>query len=153
MSANVSIYLAGPIDGVSEEDARDWREHVGKLAPVGVLLFSPAHAYFGTSPVVAAELHYLNHQVLQACDAVLAYLPLEKGRALGTIREIEAARMMHKPVAVFGIEAEESLMSYDLMVCHSFEEGLDLILEAMQSRRNVIQQGMMILGPPPPPDE
>jgi nucleoside 2-deoxyribosyltransferase len=130
----VSIYLAGPIDGIPQESACDWREAVGSQAPLGVLCFSPAHAYFGASHATAERLHQLNHMAMANCDAVLAYLG-GPGRAMGTIREIEAAREMGKPVAVCGISKEESLMTYDLMVCDSLQDAVTAILETVQLLR------------------
>ena len=150
---NVSIYLAGPIDGVPEDDAREWRQAVGQMAPVGVLCFSPAHAYFGASAATARELHYLNHRALEGCDAVLAYLR-GPGRAFGTIREIEAARQMHKPTAVVGLKPDESLMTYDLMVCDNLDGAVTAILEAVAAMRK--RDGMPIAflqGMMRPPDQ
>lgn len=132
---NISIYLAGPIDGIAEEDAKTWREQAGLDLPTGVLLFSPAHAYFGASLATARELACLNGTMLMACDAMIANLS-GSGMGFGTIREIQLARMQNLPVAVVYPEPLPSLMAFDVMRGADFDECLEMVLDTVQAKRS-----------------
>lgn len=147
---NCSVYLAGPIDGL-DDHGRTWREQLTDL-PSGVILFSPAHAYFNTGPLVAAELHFLNSAMLHACDVLIANLA--DGVTLGTAREIEQARLRHMPVGAILAEddPQKSLMLYDLLVGTSFDEVLELCMEQLNELRRP-PAGLMIPFPARPDDE
>lgn len=144
---NVSIYLAGPIDGVSERLARGWREDAGTDLPMGVVLFSPAHAYFGASKATAREVCYLNRMQIAATDAMIANCL--DGFGFGTVREIEFAVSQHKPVVVMesaGL-AQQSLMMHDVVVVEDWDTALQVALEEVQKLRgdqNMLP-GMQIL--------
>jgi len=131
---NISVYLAGPIDGLDDR-GRSWREEAAVDLPMGVVLFSPAHAYVGASKATAHEIHMLNSAMVAVCDAMIANLA-GPGWGLGTIREIERGKLGEKPVAVIvEPDCQDSLMLYDLMVCHSFDEALVAVMEAFNEQR------------------
>jgi nucleoside 2-deoxyribosyltransferase len=123
------IYLAGPIDDISRDQANDWRQNVAEWT-VDVLLFNPVDAWLGAGVDTAERVDRMNRQVIASCDGVLANLS-GPGRGFGTIREIEYARSLHIPVAVIGKLA--SLCTHDLVVAESpvsaFNELLDAIRE------------------------
>lgn len=133
---NCSVYLAGPIDGL-DDHGREWREALTEGLPSGVIVFSPAHAYFGTSQLNAAELHFLNTAMLAACDVVVANLSL--GVSLGTAREIEQARIRHKPTGLIMPgdyhDVHKSLMAYDCLLGGTFDEVLELCMEQLNHMR------------------
>lgn len=154
----MSIYLAGPIDTVSDEDARGWREQAADQIPTGVLLFSPAHAYFGAGQATARELDFLNTTMIKYTDATIANLSL--GLSIGTLREVERASAMQKPVAVIADPTlnmqvaalvAASLMTYDVHVVETFDEAIGWAMEQVnQNRQQPYGPGIMLLGGPPP---
>src|SRR5690606_27011016 len=102
------VYLAGPIDGVQRQEALDWREDVSqRLNQAGISTFSPAHAfsvvYFGgnnpSNEATARAVTKINRYAIGQSSVVLAYLPKDR-ITIGTIREIEYAVSIGKPVVV-----------------------------------------------------
>ncbi len=123
------------MDDVSRAEARGWREALAAKAPLGVVFYSPAHAYLnvrGTNFPKADRANRL--AICHGCDGVLANLSGE-GQGFGTIREIEYARMSSKPVAVVG--KIQSMMKTDLMVADDLEAALTMLLEAIQEDRDM----------------
>lgn len=150
----MSIYLAGPCDGITTEEARDWREDI--MLPTNVVAFSPPHAFMNSSKAVAREINHILRHVMVACDGTLAKLD-GPGAALGTIREIEFAKMNRQPVAIAcSEELEKSLMTFDLLCFRTVDEALTGLLDAIRSGRR--EQGpvgllAMLPGMIPPQDD
>lgn len=107
------VYLAGPIAGCDEAEAKDWRAFASSMFLPGIVGVSPlrcepavsgnyAQAYpedrkFGSNRVIAAK----NMIDTKAAAFVLAYLPKpEPGRrySFGTIIEIAWAKALGVPV-------------------------------------------------------
>jgi nucleoside 2-deoxyribosyltransferase len=131
----VMIYLAGPIDGIDIADAQAWREAVADHIGTGVLLYSPAHAYFNASEANAQIVMNMNRHAIVQSDGVLVNQMYLKG--YGTIREIEFARLQGKPVAVATKEKIEHLLAaYDLIVRHSLLDAAAALLEAIVKGRH-----------------
>lgn len=122
------IYLAGPIDGVSIEEACGWREELAKEAPAGALLFNPATAWHGVSGVTAAAADIGNRFIIERCSGVVANLAGE-GRAFGTIREIEYARHCGKGVAVVVDRPLDSVLAHDVMQAETPIGALQQLME------------------------
>lgn len=137
----ILIYLAGPMDDVTEKEAKNWREKLAEVAPLDVAFFSPAHAYFGASVITARGVDYVSRCVINACSGLLANLA-GAGRGFGTIREIEFARRFGKPVAVVG--SLDSLLTYDVFVVGSLVDGLNTLVEAIRHERS---QPTLLIGP------
>jgi len=98
------VYLAGPIMGCTEGEAKDWRKFVAdKIAPYGIVGVSPLRCEpivgerynltydtdpkFGAPRAIAGK----NYFDVRNCDMTLAYLPKpEAGKypSLGTVGEI-----------------------------------------------------------------
>ncbi len=107
------IYLAGPIAGVSEREAKDWREYVSeKLAGSGIVGISPLRCeppaedgyyklnypdpMFGTARAISSK----NIMDVKACDLVLAFLPREineRRPSYGTAIELAWGKWEGKP--------------------------------------------------------
>lgn len=87
-------YLAGPIDDVTEIEARSWRSALtALLREVGVGVFNPAGAH--SFPVehqdTCAAVDIINRFALLRCRYVIVNLE-GNGRCIGTIRELEFAQ-------------------------------------------------------------
>ncbi len=147
--APMLFYLAGAIDGVTERDAKEWREHMETIAPTAVVFFSPAHAFVGSVGHATARAvdHANRHIIAHVSDGVIANLT-GPGMKFGTVREIEFAKMHSKPVAcVVGDDPLVSLLAHDVHQCQTFDEALEwLMTEANRSRSQVHHPLGMILG-------
>jgi len=122
------VYLAGPIEGIPVEDARDWRESMATtLAEYGVSCFIPNGAYKVASvPAIAEQIVAIDRFAITQCDLLLANLS-GPGRAFGTIREIEYARSLGKRVIVMAPDVT-SAFAYDVEVVNTFKKAIDLII-------------------------
>lgn len=141
------VYLAGPMDDVSKQVARGWREKLATGAPVGVAFFSPAHAYLNVNPRSFPAVDQLNRVAIQGSHAMIANLG-GQGRGFGTIREIEYALQVHTPVWLIG-DVGPSLMTYDLRRADSPDEALTAILETVDDLRQKVQRSPFgMLFPP-----
>ncbi len=110
------VYLAGPIDDIGREEAIAWRASLGHwLSKHGISSFDPVGAYrVANIPSIAQQVVTIDKFAISQCDALVAYLG-GKGRAFGTIREIEHAREMGKRVIVVA-DRLESAFSHDVEV-------------------------------------
>lgn len=123
------IYLAGPIDGISLEDASGWRDQLMADAPSGVLCFNPVTAWKGVSKLTAPAMDAGNRLIIRHCSGMVAKLD-GPGRGFGTIREIEFASYHNIPVATSNSEGElESLLSYDLLQEDTPMDALSALME------------------------
>lgn len=130
------IYLAGPIDDVSTEDATNWRQFAARyLAFHGMGAYDPAAAFspcpdgFGVTIDDAPAVRAINNTAIQLCDAVLANC--FTGFTLGTVREIERAKKEGLPV--FLVEPDggtNSFEKHDLVCSSSLNVALALIKRA-----------------------
>ncbi len=110
------IYLAGPIFGCSEGEAKDWRKYVDDaIRPHGMIGISPLRCEpcvngqynltypdpcFGQAKAILAK----NFLDLRACDFTLAYFPKPKDlsaqRSAGTMGELAWTYALQKPSVV-----------------------------------------------------
>ena len=128
------VYLAGPQDDVSTEEARGWREELMDIAPSGVAFFSPAHAYGGVNPSSFSSVDACNRCVIaHSADAVIANL-MGPGRGLGTIREIEFGFLSGKVVVVV-TDDTRSLMLHNVTVVPDLDTALHQVLELVDTKR------------------
>jgi nucleoside 2-deoxyribosyltransferase len=110
------VYLAGPIAGCDQEEAKDWRADVTFRLPPGIVAINPLRSEptpeagpykltyqchkFGTAGAIAAK----NRYDVKKCDLILAHLPRdinERRPSYGTIFEIAWAVEMQKPIIVW----------------------------------------------------
>ena len=109
------VYLAGPIAGLTDEQARDWRNDVSdRLKQHGITGISPLRCEkpangktFDDGPQLdpnfAREILAKNSYDVKACDVTLAYLPKPpegKRHSWGTMWEVGATRILGKPVFI-----------------------------------------------------
>lgn len=97
------FYLAGPIDGVNQADARSWRAAVASiLTEAGHTAFNPATAWHMNAATDASnkQIDQVNRAAVCLSDGIIANL-CGVGLGLGTAREIEYARSEDLPVLAF----------------------------------------------------
>lgn len=106
-----TVYLAGPIDGMTFGAANDWRKYVhDKLVPHGIIGVSPLRCEplpegeekykagytcpkFGTAKAIGSK----NIHDVRNCDITLAFLPGPRSSvSLGTICELAGAHFINK---------------------------------------------------------
>lgn len=132
-------YLAGPLDGVTYEEGRDWYEEIERMAPPGWVMYKPGHA-FGSPASDPHSMNMANRLVIaQVATIVIANLS-GPGRGFGTIREIEYAKANGTPVYVIGGDLDESLLAYDVDCLDTVFDVWPLITERidqlMESQRS-----------------
>lgn len=147
------VYLAGPILGCTEGEAKDWREQVdydfrhqttvpGRLVAISPLRCEPAidGAYykgtyddpkFGTGRAIVAK----NLFDTKACDMALIYLPKPaEGRhqSYGTMMELAWAFALGKPTILVSDDPE--ILGHSVVTANaswildSLDEAVDLIV-------------------------
>lgn len=120
-AAGRMVYLAGPIDMISEVDAREWREMVTEnLVSEKWATFSPFGAV-GNGPCGPGRTVQICLAAVLICDAVIVRLPVN-APAFGSIRELEYAKAHGKPVVVWSDWVDASLFSQDLVVVRTLDE-------------------------------
>ena len=134
------VYLAGPVDGVQRKEALDWRENVSqRLNQVGVSTCSPAHAfsvvYSGgdslPNKATARAVTEINRCAISQSSVILAYLPKDR-ITIGTIREIEYAISISKPVVVLVERTDIPFLSlYDTIQVSNWDEAVGAVIEAL----------------------
>lgn len=132
----IMIYLAGPIDDVTVEQASEWRQSLSADFR-SVLFFNPHTAYRNATMATAELVQLMNWHAIQHSHGVLANLS-GPGRGFGTIREIEYSRLHGKPVAVVSHEDLPivSLMSHDLFMHIDVGAAMEDLLQQIQNRRD-----------------
>lgn len=134
------VYLAGPVDGVQRQEALDWREDVSqRLNKAGISTFSPAHAfsvvYFNnnspSNKATARAVTEINRYAISQSSVVLAYLPKDR-ITIGTIREIEYAISIGKPVVVLVERTDTPFLSlYDTIQVSNWDEAVGAVIETL----------------------
>ena len=135
------VYLAGPVDGVQRKEALDWREDVSQCLNhrAGISTFSPAHAFSvvysgGNSPsnkATARAVTKINRYAISQSSVVLAYLPKDR-ITIGTIREIEYAISIGKPVVVLVERTDIPFLSlYDTIQVSDWDEAVSAVIETL----------------------
>ncbi len=134
------VYLAGPVDGAQRQEALDWREGMSqRLNQAGISTFSPAHAfsviYFGgnipSNKATARAVTGINQYAISQSSVVLAYLPKDRV-TIGTIREIEYAVSIGKPVVVLVERTDVSFLSlYDTIQVSDWDGAVGAVIEAL----------------------
>ena len=136
------IYLAGPIEGVNEEERDDWRQ----LADLQfdnktnfVKGINPGRnqdiPYDGTY-ADAQRIVQNNYNDCKMCDAILAYLPKEinnRRPSYGAAFEIAWFIEMRKPIVI--VTDDESVKYHPMCKAHTgyiydtLDEGIDQIVD------------------------
>lgn len=116
------VYLAGPIDDVSVDEAMGWREQFSNIVSFsGVSCYNPCGAFHMGRYVTLGvqQMVNINKMAIVNSDVVVANLA-GTGKGIGTIREIEFAKSLGKRVlVVLPHQKEYSLYTYDLEIFES----------------------------------
>lgn len=115
------VYLAGPVLGMTEDQANDWRKLADNdLADFGIVGISPLRCEpihgetyeagypderFGTARAIMSK----NMFDVKQCDMVLAYIPKPepgKHHSWGTMQELAWGRAFDKPVILVSDDPE-----------------------------------------------
>lgn len=99
------VYLAGPIDLVSDEERLNWREFAQEeLMKADIATFSPVHAFKAVTDEADEKtceaIINVNDTAVRSADVVLANLT---GKSYGTPLECQLARECQIPVVAFGV--------------------------------------------------
>lgn len=139
------VYLAGPVDGITEAEARDWRADVASDYP-NVLFFLPDTAFANVNRTNAQLMNHMNHHAINCSHATLANLS-GPGTGFGTVREIEFAAARGRFVVVVDElgRLDKTILVHDLTVVKSMDEGMHKILEWHAEMAN---QPAMFMGIP-----
>ena len=145
-----TVYLAGPILGMTKQGANDWRKYVaGQLKDHNIIGISPlrcepligeryganyeADPKFGTSRAIASK----NILDVQMCDVTFAYFPkearLEAGHiSYGTLIELGWANGFRKPIILVSDDPE--VINHPVVnaaagwVLPTLEDGIDVVI-------------------------
>lgn len=138
-----AVYLAGPIEGLSEHEAKSWRRDIkAVLAQHNIMGISPLRCEpsyngrynslgfenaqaddqcFGTAQAIGAK----NEFDVRTCDIILAFLP---SLSIGTIIEIAWGKVLNKPVIVV---TQEPKLKLHPVIQHCSSWSLDTLDDAV----------------------
>lgn len=104
------VYLAGPIAGLTFNQAQSWRDHFESLMPAEIVCYSPLRGKEGAVAGVAGTApngHPLatdraimarDHHDCRTADLIVAHLAGAGRVSIGTCMELAWAHALHKPV-------------------------------------------------------
>ena len=127
------VYLAGPIAGLTEHEATEWRLEVRDLLPYNVIGISPlrcepleagkVYTDPGATDKIWSDPRAINAKNwldTESADLVLAYLPKEmndRRPSIGTIIEIGWSIGLKKPLIV--VSDDKQIMEHPLIECNA----------------------------------
>lgn len=127
------IYLAGPIAGLTEDEATTWRKDVDLMLPDNIIGISPLRCepiekgMTYTAPGAVDKMwsdsraiNTKNWLDTESADLVLAYLPKEmndRRPSIGTIIEIGWSIGLRKPLIV--VSDDKQIMEHPLIKCNA----------------------------------
>ncbi len=124
------LYLAGPINGCTDEECKDWRS-AAKVALLDWTCVDPMKRdYRGVEEVAYREIVDLDKRDIRGCDALLVNCPKP---SVGTSMEILYAWQRELPICiVIPADARISpwLRYHATKLVHSFEEAFAWLREA-----------------------
>lgn len=138
------MYLAGPMDDVSTEEASGWRDKVIAEFP-DIVFFRPDLAYGNATADTAPAILHMNQHGIECSQALIANLS-GPGRGFGTIREIEYARTKTRYVAIAADRKDigpHTLMAHD---CHLFDTPTEAVQAAWEFLTDKINEPPMFMG-------
>jgi nucleoside 2-deoxyribosyltransferase len=128
----LTVYLAGPIDATTQEEALGWRTVVANiLTPQGFACFNPFSAFHLSKKFLQQAGPYvtlINESALRASTYVLVNLASD-ARTIGTIRELDLAVRLGKRVVVVLPGGVSHLSLYDVHVVDTLSEATAWICE------------------------
>lgn len=131
------VYLAGAIFGQSNAVCYDWRKHVTeKLSEWGAEALDPMRRDFrGKEAESRDEIIRLDLIDIATCDVVFAFASVP---SWGTAMELVYARVLHKPVIIWGVPEKFSpwLEFHCDVYTHTLDQGLAELMLALEYRQN-----------------
>lgn len=144
-SLSPSVYLGGPITGLTYDDGNEWRTFAREwLQPWGIQAFSPLRAkeYLRHVGILDGQYHELNvlsgpkgittrdRFDVMRCDLLLVSFIGAERVSIGTVMEIAWADMLRKPIVVAmeedNLHRHEMLTTAAGFVVETLEEALML---------------------------
>jgi len=139
-----TVYLAGPIGGLSKQDATGWRNTVSEeldqhnirgISPlrceppnqgsIYATLGQPDDPMFGSAAAIGAK----NEFDVRTCDMILAYLPTV---SVGTIIEIGWGKALNKPVIVVSpnltLQSHPDIIQSASWILTHLDEAVEVII-------------------------
>jgi nucleoside 2-deoxyribosyltransferase len=97
------IYLAGPMENVSDDEAQEWRIVANDcLSPAGIICLDPTRRRHNFEQKYMKRIFELDMIDLRDCDMVLVNLNNDKLAKHGTAMEVfYASYVLRKPVVAF----------------------------------------------------
>lgn len=123
-SKSYLVYLCGPIDSVSLGVATGWRGKVQEELYNITSFFDPAQVFTACSADVAEKVVQINREAIKKCD--ILFCDITAGRYFESIREIEFARTLNKPVICVCGDIK-SFGMYDIQTYETLDEGISAL--------------------------
>lgn len=92
------VYLAGPINGTTDAQMRDWREDLKARMPAAEFVDPTVRDYRGTEDMNVAAIVEGDKDDIDTCEAVVAYAPFP---SVGTSMEVLYAWQQGRRVLIF----------------------------------------------------
>ena len=144
-------YLAGPVRSMEDLGA-GWRKDCGEaLASLGISAFNPSSAFdrpIFVERAVAAQIEAVNRAAIDNSQAVIAMID-RRSLNIGTIREVEYARVKGLPVWVVSDEELDGKISvFDLDIVKSWQAAVADIrtINDQQARRERTERDKRLAG-------
>lgn len=157
MNINKTVYLAGPIDGLSFREGVEWRQYAQKqLATEGVKGISPQRGkdYIGENAVLSKDMDFVKQEALFSdnimstaemimtrdkfdalnCDVLLVNFHGAKRASIGTVMEIAWAYLQGKPVIVVADEDDTLHRKHPMLrkafscITSDLDEAIEVVL-------------------------
>ena len=140
-----TVYLAGPIKGMSFTNAVEWREDVTQhLNSYGIAVFNPlAHSHhlageenikntYENNPVSSQRGVFMHGKfAVMRADAILAVFNGSREASIGTSFELAWAHMAHKPVV--SVIPNGNVHNHPFIV-----EASDFVVRTLEEAINII---------------
>jgi nucleoside 2-deoxyribosyltransferase len=133
------VYLAGPINGRTDADCRDWRNYATRhLADVAEVFDPMIRDYRGRElePGIAAKIVEQDKRDIDQCDVLLVYFDRP---SVGTSMEVLYAWQLGKKVVVIN-QSDRTLSPWLLYHSHARVDSLDLGVAAVRTLRFAIAE-------------
>jgi nucleoside 2-deoxyribosyltransferase len=123
----LTVYLAGPIFGCTDDECRAWREQAKYFLGGAIKTLDPMRRdYRGREAASAAEIVHGDLADIEQCDVVLANVSKP---TWGTGMEIAHAHMLGKPAFAFG--ATNPASPWLLHHCHCMHADLEAACDSI----------------------
>ena len=116
------IYLAGPINGCTDPEARDWRTDIAKRLPEHTILSPMVRDYHGHEYLSADEIVSGDKADIDSCDILIAYCPKP---SVGTSMEVLYAWERRHHVIVWAPSGHPTMSPWLRYHAHTICVSLD----------------------------